>query len=101
MQGGPRRGGVNARRLTAAGGDIGIDGLQQPGPQPELLAAEESGRSLAELTQDEVRSIAPELENADLAEALDPVRSIARRVARGGTAPDRVEEQLAALQERL
>jgi argininosuccinate lyase len=71
-----------------------------------LLAVEESGRSLEELSVADLRAAGAELVDVDLADldltaALDPVRSMQRRAAAGGTAPDRVKEQLAELRERL
>lgn len=66
-----------------------------------LLAAEESGEPLDALTPEQLAAIAPELEDVDLAEALDPLRSIARRSTPGGTAPEAVRAQLADLRDRL
>ncbi len=71
-----------------------------------LLAAEESGRSLAELDVADLQAAGADLadvrlEEVDLTAALDPVRSIQRRTAAGGTAPARVEEQLTELRGRL
>lgn len=71
-----------------------------------LLAAEESGRSLEKLGVADLRAVGVDLADVDLAAvdvtaSLDPVRSMRRRAAAGGTAPGRVEEQLAVLRDRL
>jgi argininosuccinate lyase len=66
-----------------------------------LLAAEEMAVPLDAVPPEVVVTIAPELRDVDLAEALDPVRSIGRREAAGGTAPEAVEGQLAELRRRL
>ena len=66
-----------------------------------LLAVEASGKALNALSSREAGAVHPELTHVDLARALDPVRSVKRRASTGGTAPERVREQLRALRERL
>ncbi len=66
-----------------------------------VLAAEEKGVPLEELTDDELRLIAPDLTGIDRAAALDPERSMERRGTSGGTAPAAVRTQIRALRERL
>jgi argininosuccinate lyase len=57
---------------------------------------EGGGRSLDELTGEELVAIDAAFEPGDIA-VVDPTRSIAARANRGGTAPDRVREQAALL----
>ena len=64
-----------------------------------ILAGEEAG-SIADLWPDQLRLIDPRLADLDPA-VLDPVRSMTRRASAGGTAPERVEEQLRSLRSRL
>lgn len=66
-----------------------------------VLEAEEKNVGLNELSPGELRAIHPELGEIDLGGALDPVRSMNRRAAGGGTAPIDVRGQLTALEERL
>ena len=66
-----------------------------------LLAMEEAGGSLTDLTAEDVAAIAPALGGIDLTTVLDPVRSMERRTVIGGTAPNRVREQLTALRRVL
>jgi argininosuccinate lyase len=57
---------------------------------------EELGVELADLTDDQLAEIAPEL-TPRVREVLTTEGSVASRTGRGGTAPDRVREQLAEL----
>lgn len=72
-----------------------------------LRAADESGHSLDDLTAEDLGELAPgdladvDLADVDLAAALDPVRSMERRTAPGGTAPAAVRSQLETLRSRL
>ena len=66
-----------------------------------VLAAEEKGVPLEDLTDDELRLIAPDLAGIDRAAALDPERSMERRGIPGGTAPAAVRVQIRALRDRL
>ena len=66
-----------------------------------VLATEEAGGSLADLTPELLAATAPELAGIDLEETLDPGRSMARRAVTGGTAPERVREQLGDLRARV
>ncbi|MDX1674746.1 MAG: argininosuccinate lyase, partial [Longimicrobiales bacterium] len=66
-----------------------------------VLAAEENGGTLSDLTPGQLDRIDPRLGTIDLEAALDPVRSVARRASVGGTAPARVREQLETLRARL
>jgi argininosuccinate lyase len=63
--------------------------------------AEAGGIGLAALPDDVVRELAPDLDHAALAAALDARRSVARRAAVGGTAPEAVRAQLRELKERV
>jgi argininosuccinate lyase len=65
-----------------------------------VLAAEKSGRSLEELTLDELREASPAFDEAAL-EALKIENVVARRTSEGGTAPLRVAEQLASAERAL
>jgi argininosuccinate lyase len=58
--------------------------------------AVDSGRSLSELTDDEVRAASPELDRATLAEVLEQRSWLESKVSEGGTALERVREQLDA-----
>ena len=60
---------------------------------------ENDGRSLVDMTGDDLVAIDPAFESGDVAVA-DPGRSIATRTNHGGTAPDRVREQAALLRAR-
>jgi argininosuccinate lyase len=60
---------------------------------------EKRGIELWELTDDDLAAISPELTPA-VREVLSVEGSVASRNGRGGTAPDRVREQLAELRER-
>jgi argininosuccinate lyase len=65
-----------------------------------VLAAEKSGRSLEQLTLDELQKASPVFDEAALA-ALKIENVVARRTSEGGTAPIRVAEQLAAAERAL
>jgi argininosuccinate lyase len=67
--------------------------------QAVRLAAER-GKSLDELTRSEFRSISPAF-GEDVYGVFDPVRSVSRRCAVGGTAPEAVKEQLKQAQALL
>jgi len=60
-----------------------------------VLYAQEQGRELWELTPDEVRRFSPLLDAAAV-EATTPAGTVAGKRSAGGTAPERVREQLAA-----
>jgi len=62
--------------------------------------AEAQSKELADLTLDEIRQWAP-LAEADLFDWLTVVRSVNRRRSPGGTAPERVAEALAAVEQEL
>lgn len=57
--------------------------------------AEEQGISIDRLSLEAYRSVTPHFE-ADLYAIFDPLRSVSRRRADGGTAPEAVQRQLAA-----
>ena len=59
---------------------------------------EELGVELADLTDDQLAAIAPQL-TPRVREVLTVAGSVGSRTGRGGTAPDRVREQLAELQD--
>jgi argininosuccinate lyase len=65
-----------------------------------VLVCEERGVELWELSDDDLRSISPSLTPA-VRSVLSVEGSIASRSARGGTAPDRVREQIGELRKRL
>jgi argininosuccinate lyase len=65
-----------------------------------VRACEERGAELCELSDSDLAELSPHLK-PDVREVLTVDGSIASRSARGGTAPDRVTEQLAELQSRL
>jgi argininosuccinate lyase len=65
-----------------------------------VLMAEKSGRSLEELTLDELREASP-LFDEEALKALEIENVVARRTSEGGTAPVRVAEQLALAQKTL
>jgi argininosuccinate lyase len=62
--------------------------------------AEQSGRKLQELSLEELRSVSPLFE-ADVFTALDITTVVARRKTEGGTAPERVAEQLTMAKKQL
>ena len=64
-----------------------------------VLAAEQRGVGLAELTDDELAAISPEL-TSRVRDVLTIEGSVSSRDARGGTAPDRVADQLGAVRRR-
>jgi argininosuccinate lyase len=66
-----------------------------------LRVAEESEDPLPAVAVAEWRDLVPGLTTAEVEAAMDPAASVARRSAAGGTAPDRVQEQIAALLARL
>jgi len=61
----------------------------------------ESGRSLSDLTDDELRAASPELDRGTLAEVLEQRSWLESKVSEGGTSLDRVREQLAAARRAL
>ncbi|MDR2586734.1 MAG: argininosuccinate lyase [Coriobacteriales bacterium] len=65
-----------------------------------VLVAEKSGRTLEELTLEELRTASPVFDEEAL-EALKIENVVARRTSTGGTAPVRVAEQLALAVESL
>lgn len=65
-----------------------------------VLACEQSGRRLGELTIEELRAASPVFDE-DARAAIDIDAVIARRDTAGGTAPNRVAEQLAEARARL
>ena len=62
--------------------------------------AEVSGKSLEELSVEELAAISPLL-GEDARECLQPRASVAARQSQGGTAPDSVSEQIRLARERL
>jgi argininosuccinate lyase len=66
-----------------------------------LRRSEEEDRPLADLALEEWGGDVPGLSRAEIDDALDPLASVARRDPAGGTAPDRVREQLEALRALL
>jgi len=65
-----------------------------------VLACERSGRTLGELTADELTAASPAFGN-DAGAVLDVEAAVARRTTEGGTAHERVREQLALQREAL
>jgi len=65
-----------------------------------VRVAEAGGVELADLTDEEFRAISPAL-SARVRDVLTAEGSVASRSGRGGTAPERVAEQLAELKERV
>jgi argininosuccinate lyase len=65
-----------------------------------VLAAEKAGKTLQELSLDEVRTVSAAFEEADL-EVLRIEAVVARRTSEGGTAPARVADQLALAEQAL
>jgi argininosuccinate lyase len=65
-----------------------------------VRAAEERGVELADLTDGDLAAISPAL-TPQVREVLDVAGSLASRNGRGGTAPARVAEQRARLQQRI
>jgi argininosuccinate lyase len=63
-----------------------------------VRACEERGIELHQLTDEELRSISPHL-TPGVRDVLNVEGSVASRNGRGGTAPDRVREQLAELKD--
>ena len=63
-----------------------------------VRTCEERGIELRELSDDDLRAISPHLTPA-VRDVLDVEGSVASRNGRGGTAPDRVREQLAELKD--
>lgn len=63
--------------------------------------AEELGCGLADVPARDAQAIAPILSDIDVAVALDPHRSVARRAAAGGAAAAAVRDQLRAVEARL
>ncbi len=58
-----------------------------------MLACERSGRSLADLTLEDLRAASPAFGD-DASDALDVERAVARRASEGGTGHDAVRAQL-------
>ncbi len=65
-----------------------------------VLSCERAGKTLQELTLEELQAASPTFE-ADALGAVEVAAVVARRESAGGTAPVRVAEQLAAAQEQL
>ena len=65
-----------------------------------VAAAEAAGRSLDELTLDELKSIDPRIDEQALPH-LSVEASVAARRSAGGTAPERVREAIAAAREQI
>jgi len=65
-----------------------------------VLACERSGRTLGDLTTDELTAASPAFGD-DTRAVLDIEAAVARRTTEGGTAPERVREQLALQREAL
>jgi len=65
-----------------------------------VLRCEREGRTLQELTVDDLRAASPVFDAAAL-DAVDIDSVVARRTTAGGTAPGRVAEQMAAAREAL
>jgi argininosuccinate lyase len=65
-----------------------------------VLLCERSGRTLGELTPDELAAASPVFGEGVHA-VLDVEAAVARRTTEGGTAPERVREQLALLHDAL
>ena len=65
-----------------------------------VLYAQEQGRELWELTPDEYREFSPLLD-ASVVEATTPAGAVARKRSHGGTAPERVQEQVQAVRGAL
>jgi len=65
-----------------------------------VLACERSGRTLGELSADELAAASPAFGD-DARAVLDIEAAVARRTTEGGTAPERVREQLALQREAL
>src|SRR5207302_3579706 len=65
-----------------------------------VLYAQEQGRELWELSPDEYREFSPLLD-ASVVEAATPAGAVARKRSRGGTAPERVQEQVQAVRGAL
>ncbi len=65
-----------------------------------VLHAQEQGKELWELSADEVRAISP-LVDAAMLEATSPAASVANKQSPGGTAPQRVTEQMKTASEAI
>jgi argininosuccinate lyase len=65
-----------------------------------VSALEAEGADLVAEHWDRVVRLLPELADAG-ADLLDPAAAVARRTATGGPAPDRIDDQIAALRQRL
>ncbi len=65
-----------------------------------VLYAQEQGKELWELSAGEVRAISPQVDAAML-EATSPSASVANKQSAGGTAPQRVSEQMQAAREAI
>jgi argininosuccinate lyase len=61
-----------------------------------VALAEQSGRELGELTETELAGIHPSL-NPQMLDLLDPRVSVASRATHGGTSPESIQQQLAAM----
>ncbi|HET9001419.1 MAG TPA: argininosuccinate lyase [bacterium] len=65
-----------------------------------VLYAQERGRELWELSPEEYREFSPLLD-ADVAQATTPAGAVASKRSHGGTAPERVQEQVQAVREAI
>jgi argininosuccinate lyase len=65
-----------------------------------VLYAQERGRELWELSPDEYRQFSPLLD-ADVVQATTPAGIVASKRSPGGTAPERVREQVQAVREAI
>jgi argininosuccinate lyase len=65
-----------------------------------VLMCEREGRTLQDLTVEELRAASPVFDR-DALEAVDVDAVVARRTTIGGTAPERVAEQITAAREAL
>jgi argininosuccinate lyase len=66
-----------------------------------VRAAVDSGRTLGDLSSEELRAASPELEPAEVAALLEQGSWLESKVSEGGTALGRVREQLALARELL
>jgi argininosuccinate lyase len=65
-----------------------------------VLYAQEQGKELWELSADEVRTLSP-LVDAAMLEATSPAAAVANKLSAGGTAPQRVADQMKTAREAI